>query len=450
MQRIGLILTMTALVLLGAACGGSGNKPEPTLDDKLREALTLNGVDELAPLPQHSAEKVELGQALFFDKLLGGNRDMSCSTCHDPREAGSDGLSLSIGVGGSGIGHERQLGAGKDFIPRNAPELFERGGVEFTSMFWDSRVVDDGNGGFRSPAMDQLPDGLDNALAAQAMFPVTSDAEMRGMPGDLDVFGDPNEIAMLDPQDFTGIWDALMERVMAVPEYQQMFQAAFPGVAMQDFGFEHAANAIAAFESEGFSFRNTPFDNYLAGDDSALSDSQKNGALLFYGSAGCARCHSGPALTDLQHHNFMVPALGPGKQDGIDPGFQLTSKQPFDRFSFRTPPLRNVELSGPWMHDGAYTNLRSAVRHMLDCQTSVQSFDATALKPDVRATLNMDQALITDMLATIDPIAAQPMSVTEQQLDEILAFLGALTDPAAATQMPALLPDSVPSGLPVD
>ena len=450
MKRNGLYLTTAALAAVLSSCGGGGSTPQQDLDNELRQALSTYGVTELAPLPMHTAEKVALGQALFFDKLLSGNRDMSCATCHDPRDASGDGLSLSVGVGGSGIGHQRILGSGKEFIPRNAPELFERGGVEFTSMFWDSRVDMDPQGSFRSPAMGQLPQGLDSVLAVQAMFPVTSRAEMRGFDGDDDVLGSPNELALLADNDFTGMWDGLMQRVLDVEEYRGMFADAYPGVAEQDLGFQHAANAIAAFESEGFSFRNTPFDNYLAGDDSALTDNEKEGALLFYGVAGCARCHTGPAMTDLEHYNVMVPALGPGKADGIDPGFALTSHNDADRFSFRTPPLRNVALTGPWMHDGSFTDLRSAVRHMLDCQESVHGYDPLSLKEDVRATLNMDQLLLDDMLATISPAAAERRQLTDAQLDRLMDFLGALTDPAAATQMPALLPDSVPSGLPVD
>ncbi|MCB1185843.1 c-type cytochrome [bacterium] len=450
MKLKGLILTSAALAALASSCGGGGSAPQQDLDNELRQALNTYGVGELAALPAHSAEKVALGRALFFDKLLSGNRDMSCATCHDPREAGGDGLSLSVGVGGSGIGHARTLGDGKEFIPRNAPEIFERGSVEFTSMFWDSRVNMDPQGNFRSPAMGMLPQGLDSVLAAQAMFPVTSRAEMRGFVGDNDVLGDPNELAPLADNDFPGMWSGLMDRVMAVEEYRHMFADAYPAVDEADFGFQHAANAIAAFEGTGFSFRDTPFDNYLSGDDSAMTDTQKEGALLFYGAAGCARCHTGSALTDQQHYNFMVPALGPGKQDGIDPGFALTSHNDADRFSFRTPPLRNVELTGPWMHDGSFTDLRSAVKHMLDCQDSVHNYDPLTLKQDVRATLNMDQALMDDMLATISPAAAERRELTEAQIDQLMAFLHALTDPSAATEMPALLPASVPSGLPVD
>lgn len=449
-QHAAVLATALIGLFVLASCGGRGGNPEPQLDTELRQVLDINNMSTLSPVPVQSSARVELGQALFFDKLLSGNRDVSCATCHDPREAGGDGLSLSVGVGGSGIGHQRSLGTGKEFIPRNAPEIFGRGSAEFTSMFWDSRVENDGHGGFHSPAQAALPAGLDSVLAAQAMFPVTSAAEMRGFPGDNDVFGDPNEISILADNDFSGIWSALMLRILAVPQYQQLFAAAFPGIDSADLGFQHAANAIAAFEAEGFDFRNAPFDNYLAGNDSAMTDTQKRGALLFYGEAGCAGCHSGPAMTDLKHHNFMVPTLGPGKAEGIDPGRALVTKNQQDRFLFRTPPLRNVAITGPWMHSGAYTDLRSAVEHMLDCQSSVQSYDAGQLNTDVAGTLKMDPNLITDMKQTLDPMAATPVMLAETDKDDLLAFLHSLTDPGVATALPQLLPASVPSGLPVD
>jgi cytochrome c peroxidase len=450
MNRIGIAILSGATLLFAASCIGRSSTPDPTLDQQLRQSLTANAMAPLSAVPAQSTAKVALGQALFFDKLLSGNRDVSCATCHDPREAGGDGLSLSVGVGGAGIGRSRLLGAGHGFIPRNAPEIFERGSAEFSSMFWDSRVAEDGSGGFHTPAEGALPAGLDSVLAAQAMFPVTSREEMRGMNGDNDVFDNPNELALLADDDFSGIWSALMQRILAVPAYEQMFAAAFPGLDTADLGFQHAANAIAAFEADGFSFREAPFDRYLAGDNSAMAESEKQGALLFYGDAGCANCHSGPAMTDLAHHNFMVPALGPGKQEGIDPGRALVTKSQQDRFAFRTPPLRNVAITGPWMHDGSYTDLRAAVRHMLDCQSSVQNYDPTQLKPDVAGTLKLDPPLIADMLKTIDPLAANPVTLSDGQLDDLMEFLHALTDPAVATDLPQLLPASVPSGLPVD
>ncbi|MDH3786228.1 MAG: cytochrome-c peroxidase, partial [Acidobacteriota bacterium] len=130
--------------------------------------------------------KVDLGSALFFDKILSGNRNVACATCHHPLSHTSDGLSLPLGVGGRGLSVTRATGDQTDGVlervPRNSPAIFNLGAVEFTVMFHDGRVRQDTAqpGGFLSPAGSDLPDGLDNALAVQAMFPVTSATEMAG------------------------------------------------------------------------------------------------------------------------------------------------------------------------------------------------------------------------------------------------------------------------------
>lgn len=131
-----------------------------------------------------------------------------------------------------------------------------------------------------------------------------------------------------------------------------------------DLGFQHAANAIAAFESAAYTFLDSPFDQYLEHDNNngALADDAKRGALLFYGSAGCANCHSGSLLTDQRHHNIGIPPVGPGKapESPLDFGRARETGRVKDAYEFRTPPLRNVTLTGPWMHSGAYTTLRGA------------------------------------------------------------------------------------------
>ncbi|MEO0820475.1 MAG: cytochrome-c peroxidase, partial [Pseudomonadota bacterium] len=136
-------------------------------------------------------EKVALGRLLFFDKVLSGNRNISCATCHHPRHASADGVALGIGEGGAGLGPERHVPEGAAVlgrVPRNAPSLQNLGAHEFRTLFHDGRVEADPDGpwpsGFWTPAREQLPEGLDSVLAAQAMFPVLSDIEMAGGRGE--------------------------------------------------------------------------------------------------------------------------------------------------------------------------------------------------------------------------------------------------------------------------
>ena len=274
--------------------------------------------------------RVKLGQALFFDKIVSGNQDIACSTCHHPVLGTSDALPTSIGVGGSLVGLER-AGHGEGFIiPRNSPDIFNRGLTEWRTMFWDARVSI-AAGYFATPAGATLPAEIDSVLSAQAMFPPTSRHEMRGEMGD-------NEIGDVEDSNLQGIWDGLIARILTVEEYVDMFAEAFPGVPTEDLGFEHAANAIAAFEVAAFTKLDTPYDRFLNGDDNALTSQERRGAELFFGEAGCAGCHTGALLTDQETHCLATPQLGPGKdkETADDVGRELETKSADDH-AFRTP-----------------------------------------------------------------------------------------------------------------
>lgn len=435
-------------VFVLAGCGVDG-EPPGTVDAQLRAQIRTHGIRALDAAPAQTPEQVALGQVLFFDKVLSGNRDISCATCHHPLFALGDGLSVSIGTGGRGLGPERVLDKGS-FIPRNAPEIFNRGDALWTTMFWDGRISGSPLEGLRTPAGSQLPQGLPNILAAQAMFPVTSRDEMRGHAGDRDVFGQPNELAEVADGDFLQMWQLLMVRLRAIPEYEALFAAAYPQTTPAQWGFQHAAAAIAAFEVELGNLVDTPWDRYLRGDSDALSPAAKRGALLFLGEAGCVRCHSGPLLTDQQFHVLAVPQVGPGKgaEAPADFGRGRETLQPQDRFAFRTPPLRNVAVTGPWMHDGAYTSLELAVRHHLDALNAWQRYDASQLDPRLRPTLRSDAQEVRQMFANLDPHLRVPLRLSDAAIGDLLTFLEALTDPAVFA-LERFIPSRVPSGLPV-
>ena len=188
---------LAAAVLASALCGGALAGESGSLDAVLRKALAEQEVavpDSGLPATAN-ADLLLLGQALFFDYELSGNRDIACATCHHPLLATGDSLSLPIGTGAvvtGALGPFREKGADRSFIPRNAPEVFNRGSALWISQFWDSRVTEDGKGGFINPAGSKLPAGLPNALAVQAMFPVTSRDEMRGS------LDDGNDLSVID------------------------------------------------------------------------------------------------------------------------------------------------------------------------------------------------------------------------------------------------------------
>ena len=330
-----------------------------SLDNELSRVIQQENLQPLQPPEGIDPQKIELGRILFFDKILSGNHDISCGTCHHPGLHAGDSLALSIGVGGKGFGATRQMGKNRFRIPRHSPEIFNRGAGGWHTLFWDGRVANSDDGNFHNPVDEKLPDGLDNLLAAQAMFPVFSRDEMRGRIGDRKPDGSLNELALKSDAAPQSTWNALMDRILEFETYRALFQKVYPNIPHDRLGFQHAANAIAAFEMGAFTFTNSPWDQYLSGNHLALSESAKRGALLFYGEAKCASCHSGDLMTDQQFHNLAVPQFGPGKGNGkpYDFGRYAETGVPDDRFAFRTPPLRNVALTGPWMHNGAYSNL---------------------------------------------------------------------------------------------
>lgn len=430
------------LVVL-AGCSSS-SKDGPDIDAQLADLLGKANVTAVS-VPAQNPAQVALGQALMFDKILSGNRNISCSTCHHPLLRTGDGIPLSIGQGATGLGPGR-TGAGA-FIPRHAPDLFNRGAPQWVILFWDGRVAIKTGGGFLTPAGDSLPAGVASVLAAQAMFPVESRDEMRGQPGQAgNELGDiPNDVHV-----FPAVWNGIMQRLRAIPKYDTMFQAAF-GQSVNTAGFEHAANAIAAFQASAFAKYNTPFDAYLAGDKDALTDQQKRGALLFFGKANCGKCHLGPLLTDQKFHNIAVPQLGPGRPasaGGLDIGREETTGLAADRFLFRTPPLRNVALSAPYFHNGAFGTLLASVRHYINVTRSLETYDKSQLPAALQSTVKEGRTVWDQVEATLDPIVADTLEIQDVQVTEIAAFLLALTD-QTAQNLSGLIPATVPSGLPV-
>ena len=434
-----------------ADAGLSKKSGQSELDKQLKALLAAKNVVALDKLDMPDSKKVELGRLLMHDKELSGNRDISCASCHTASLFSGDELSLSIGTGGKGSGHNRIMGQNRDRVPRNAPDLFNRGYADWAAgLFWDSRVKGDASHGFSTPAGTKLPKGLDNVIAAQAMFPVLAREEMMGNSGDKDINGKVNEIALIPDSNPNAAWGAIMKRILAIGEYQNRFKEVYPNIPLKDLGFQHAANAIAAFEISAYTKTNTPFDSYLKGNLNAINDSAKRGGVLFFGEFGCGECHNGPMLTDHLHHNIGVPQLGPGVGSSapLDEGLFLKTNNPADKFAFRTPQLRNVALTGPWMHNGAYTSLEAAVRHYDDPLTMLREYDSGQLAADLQDTVHNNFATMGKIVDTLSPLVNDRRDMSDAQVADVIAFLNSLTDPSAL-DMSNETPATVPSGLPV-
>lgn len=402
---------------------------------------------------------VELGKNLFFDKIMSGNKNISCATCHNPFAKGSDGLSLGVGEGGEGIGFYRSTGPDTNPIemrvPRHVPHLFNLGAKEFITLNWNGIHTTDPESqlsGLLLPSGPDTPQGLNNVLAGQALFPIANITEMVGGAAENDV------ALVLDSGDgrFPPIWDVYVQRLKDTPGYVNQFINSFDDInSADDIQIKHYANAISAFQ--GFAFRsdNSPFDQYLRGNVDAMSDQQISGMNLFYGSAGCSSCHSGVFQTDHNFHGIAMPQIGPGPESpypGEDRGHAEATNVAEDWAKFRTPSLRNVWVTKPYGHDGAYNSLKGIVMHHLDPITSLENYNTRQAILPTRDDLDaLDFVGYNDLALRqkiIDANELTPMTLTNSEVNDILEFLRALTD-WNALDMTWMIPKSVPSGLPV-
>jgi cytochrome c peroxidase len=424
------------------------------------QALRDRAADlELAPLEavkDADPALVRLGRNLFFDPILSGNRDQACATCHAPEHALGDGRSLAVGTASVLRDGERTPGPDHTFTPRNAPSLWDLGQPESNVLFWDGRLApgEDGELVMYETGNDAsevvrlyMPSMLESTVSAQAMLPVLDRDEMRGEVTDEVPFGEENELARIVDRDFQGIWDALVVRLLGIEAYRADLLEAYPDVAEEDLGFEHAAQAIGVFVGSAFQVTGTPWDRFLAGEDEALDASQVRGALLFYGDGSCSSCHSGSLFTDQELYNLAVRPMtsGPLDLEDVDLGAAHRTHSR-ERYTFRTPRLRNVVQTGPWMHNGAYTSLRAVLEHKRDPVGGLMNYDSTQLEPAFRPQVHRDEAILADVEANVSEAVPRDLPLTDEDLDDLEAFLGALTRPNVFG-VDALVPDEVPSGL---
>ncbi len=409
---------------------------------------------DIAEFPEIASERVALGQMLFYDPILSGNQNVACATCHHPRFATSDGLSLGLGDGGVGLGPERRIDPDnlpEQRIPRHSPALFNLGAEEFSVMFHDGRLEADAErpNGIRTPLGDAMADGFASVLSAQAMFPVLSADEMAGHYSE-NAISQSVRLGHLSLDG--GAWEQIAARVAGVPEYQTRFDAIYG--AGHAIAFTDISDLLADFIAVEWRADDSPFDRYLR-DAGTLPDAATRGMELFYGGAGCASCHSGQFQTDHAFHAIAMPQLGPGKaarfeDHALDVGRMRVTGDPADAFAFRTPSLRNVARTAPYGHSGAYATLEAAIRHHLDPVTALYAYDRTqVVLPNLPAA--QDWRVLDDPAALADIAAAnvlEPQTLSDAEIADLIAFLDALTDETSLIGRYGI-PDSVPSGLEV-
>ena len=338
-------------------------------------------------------------------------------------------------------------------IPRNAPALWNLAHRDIDTLFHDGRLSKSDLFGneFNSPAEEFLPTGLNSILAAQALCPMTAEHGMAGNPGE-------NEIAGAVKDRVDKAWPIIAKRVRTNAEFGEMFVAAFDHIKTpEDVTIVEIVNAIAAFVGTEFRSDNSAFDAYLKGDAGALNAQEMRGMELFY-TVGCSGCHSGPLLSDQAFHNIGLPQFGPGRTRKWDPmprdvGRMGESDELEDAYRFRTPSLRNIALTAPYGHNGAMPTLEDMVRHHANPRVSQQTW-----RPQMAALRSVRWLEKTDFIIRSDRIEMERQlarvevdlpGLSDQDIADIVAFLNSLTDKSEAS-MPLGVPETVPSGLPVD
>jgi cytochrome c peroxidase len=438
----------------------------------------------------------DLGRLLFFDNRLGLHEDNSCAGCHSPAFGFGDSQSIAIGVQNNGIvGPDRQG-------PRNqrkAPIVINS--AFFPKLMLNGRFVANSGDpfnnsrGFKFPAPegDALkfeandPD-YPTLLTVQAFIPSTELVEMAGFNGastnpffqsapQLHQFDDGLGTRLPQDTNHTDFSDPgfLNEEIRAlvlvklnrIDEYVARFAEVFNGGNTAGFAitFPMIGAAIAEFECT-LVFADAPIDRFARGKRDAMTQSQKRGALIFFGKAGCVKCHavsglSNEMFSDFENHVLGVPqiapvfGLGSGNVvfdgDGRDEDFgaeQLTGN-PADRYKFRTSPLRNVALQPAFFHDGAFTRLEDAIRHHLNVVQSARNYDAGIARIDPDLRLRMGP--IDPLLDRLDPLVRKPTRLSRDEFLDLFAFVrdGLLDPRAKRLNTCGLVPTNVPSTLPV-
>ena len=331
-----------------------------------------------APIPADnpmSADKVELGKLLFFDGRLGGDGSLSCASCHLSSAGWAFPTAISLGY--PGTTHWR-----------NSQTIINS--AYYAKLFWA---------------------GASKSLEAQAKAAATGAVAGNGES------------------------EVMEARLAFIPEYRKRFKKVFGG-AWPRIG--QAWMAIAAFERTLIQ-KDTPYDRWLKGDDTAINDAAKRGATLFTGKAGCVSCHSGPMLSDEKFHNIGVPAPKQWAIDGLsqitfryelyakgvtedmyrktkdDPGLYFRTKQTRDKGKFRTPSLRYTKYTAPYMHTGQIPTLRDV---MVFYNKGGDSNEFAANKSKLM----------------------RPLGLTDSEIDDLVAFIESMSGPVIEMAFPQLPP----------
>ncbi|SNZ00014.1 cytochrome-c peroxidase [Flagellimonas pacifica] len=392
MKKKHLKLLLFVFILSLGCRGPKSEEIKVEKKSKVLPTVTALPKDVIAPKNNPaSVAKEELGKLLFYDPILSGNKDISCATCHHPEMGYAEFLDISIGTNAKGLGSKRKFNSPNNipFVKRNAQTILNTAfnglqshrkySPEDAPMFWDDRV---------------------ESLEDQALEPIKALEEMRG-------------------RSFTEdeILNVVTKRLRSIEKYQNLFRDAFK--EQESITVENLGKAIAAFERTLVT-NNSRFDQYMRGDGSAISIREKDGFELFK-KVGCINCHNGPMFSDYKMHVLGAPENS--KLTTMDIGVADVNLK--DSFAFRTPSLRNLRFTAPYMHNGSFMTLRRVLEFYEDISNNIQR------NPNIEP-------------SQFDPFVRE-LELTVKEMALIIAFLNTLND----DDFDKSIPESVPSGLPV-
>ena len=374
--------------VIAAVLVGSFNPVLATEESNIslgNEAMSFLPLGPLGPPPippdnKQSEAKVELGKMLFFDPRVGGDTSTACATCHEPDQGWAWSDNFSRGYPGT-------------VHWRNSQSIINS--AYYGKLFW--------------------------AGAAASLEKQAPSAAKGGVAGN-------------------GENDIMEARLALIPEYRKRFKAVF-GTEWPLIG--DAWVAIAAFERTLVQ-RDTPLDKYLQGEENALSEEQVRGMALFNGKARCIQCHNGALASDQRYYNIGVPSSTRWEEDGLaqitfrfeyyakganeelyrtakaDAGLYFRSKNNWDKGKFRTPSLRYIEYTAPYMHNGAFYELEEVV----------DFYDRGGIDEEGRT---------TDWPQNKSPLI-KPLGLTDEEKEDLIAFLGAFSGEEILMDRPDLPP----------
>jgi cytochrome c peroxidase len=429
-------------------------------------------------------ELADLGRLLFFDISGGLHLDNTCAGCHAPATGFGDTQSIAIGVQNNLL-----VGPGRTG-PRNqrrTPSIVNA--AFYPKLMWNGRFSSISGDPFNNSQgfLFPLPEGttrfppndpiIKQLLVAQAHMPPTEFTEVVGFNGTKGTLGprfdqfDDGKGGIVPAPDASNFYNepirqAILARLNANPGYRSLFGRLFPEVAGgAPIDFTMFGRAMAEFEFTQV-YATAPVDQFARGEDDAMNDSQKNGALVFFGKGRCASCHAvaGPSnemFSDFAMHNVGVPQIAPffgvgkgnvifdGPMENEDFGLEQVTGKSQDRYKFRSSPLRNAALQPAFFHNGAFTRIEDAIRHHLNVADSVRTYSAVQAGVDTDLTYVL--ASPTAMLQTIDSILDKPINLSDAEFHDLVSFVrdGLLDRRATAKNLCSLIPRTVPSGIPV-